>query len=123
MVVKNVAAIAAAILTCSTPAVAQDATAGAVVFKRCVICHSVTPGKGSTIGPNLKGVVGRVSGTMPKYSYSPALVKAKLKWDKATLDRYLTKPSAVVPGNKMAYSGLPSPKDRADLIAYLAAQK
>lgn len=123
MVTKTFSVIAFFVFAYSTPALAQDATAGAIVYKRCAICHTLTPGSGSMIGPHLKGVVGRMSGGVPKYNYSPAMQKAKLTWDKTNLDRYLAKPAAVVPGNKMAYGGLYSPKDRGDLIAFLATQK
>jgi cytochrome c len=122
MVFKAFSAAVLVVLACA-PALAQDTTAGALVFKRCAICHTLTPGSGAMIGPNLKGVVGRLSGSVPKYSYSPAMQKANLTWDKTTLDRYLAKPAQVVPGNKMAYGGLFSAKDRADLIAFLITKK
>jgi cytochrome c len=48
---------------------------------------------------------------------------ANKTWDEATLDVYLTNPKALVPGTKMAFSGLPSADDRANVIAYLATLK
>ncbi len=48
-----------------------------------------------------------------------AMQKANLKWDEATLDKWLTKPAAVVPGTSMAFAGLPNAADRANVIAYL----
>jgi cytochrome c len=45
-----------------------------------------------------------------------------LTWDEATLDRWLTNPSALVPGTKMFFQ-LSSAQDRADVIAYLQLQK
>lgn len=36
----------------------------------------------------------------------------------ATLDRWLERPAAVVPGTAMAYAGLPDPAKRQALIAY-----
>ena len=47
--------------------------------------------------------------------------KSGLVWDEKTLDRFLTKPLAVVPGSSMTYDGVPDPKDRGDLIAWLKA--
>jgi cytochrome c len=38
------------------------------------------------------------------------------------LDRWLEKPSAVVPGNAMAFSGIANPKDRAALLAYIVSE-
>lgn len=98
---------------------AGDPVAGKKVFMRCVACHAVTPSAGPKMGPNLSGVVGRKSGAAAGFKYSAAMQKAKLKWDQATLDKWLAKPSAVVPGTSMAFAGLPTPADRANVIAYL----
>jgi cytochrome c len=45
-----------------------------------------------------------------------------LTWDEATLDRWLTNPSALVPGTKMFFK-LDAAQDRADVISYLASLK
>ncbi|MBB3859278.1 cytochrome c [Novosphingobium hassiacum] len=96
-----------------------DPALGKKVFMRCVACHAVTPGAGVKMGPNLAGVVGRKAAAAPGFKYSAAMQKAALKWDDATLDKWLTKPSAVVPGTSMAFVGIPVPADRANVIAYL----
>ena len=102
------------------PATAQDATAGAVVFKsQCSICHSVVQGR-NMVGPSLFDIVGRQAGKIPGFHYSPANRDSGLTWDPATLDRYLTSPSTVVPHTIMTYAGLKDAKKRADLIAYLS---
>ena len=44
-------------------------------------------------------------------------------WDEATLNTYLTKPQAMVPGTKMTFFGLPKEQDRLDVIAYLKTLK
>ena len=99
---------------------AQDAKAGEVVFKsQCSICHSVQAGR-NMIGPSLFGIVGRTAGTIPGFHYSPANKDSGLTWDTATLDRYLTSPSTVVPHTIMTYAGLKDAQKRADLIAYLS---
>ncbi|MES3098057.1 c-type cytochrome [Sphingomonas faeni] len=36
------------------------------------------------------------------------------------MDAWLTNPRKMVPGTTMAFAGLPDPKDRADVIAYLS---
>jgi hypothetical protein len=48
--------------------------------------------------------------------------ESDLAWDEATLDRWLTNPSALVPGTKMFFK-LDDPQARADVIAYLKEQK
>jgi cytochrome c len=103
-----------------TPAFAQagDAVKGKTVFARCALCHDVKPGV-KKMGPPLNGIFGRTSGTMADFTFSPAMQKAKIRWDAKTLDAFVTKPSGVVPGTRMAFAGIPNPVDRANLIAYL----
>ena len=99
---------------------AQDVSAGWQVFQsQCSVCHSPRPGR-NIVGPSLFGVVGRHSGTVPAFRYSQANRRSGLTWTPSTLDRYLTAPQRVVPGTLMTYPGLRDPKQRADLIAYLA---
>ena len=100
---------------------AQDAAAGARVFRsQCSICHSPQPGR-NIIGPSLFGVVGRHSGAIPDFHYSSANRASGLVWNPPTLDRYLTAPREVVPGTLMSYPGLKDEHERSDLIAYLAS--
>ncbi|WP_121050524.1 c-type cytochrome [Sphingosinicella microcystinivorans] len=107
----------------SLPAYAGgDAAAGAAVFKRCAICHSVDPGKKTAMGPNLSGVVGRKAGT-GEFNYSPAMKDSGIVWTSEKLDAFLLKPAATVKGTRMAFAGLPQPNDRANVIAYLATRK
>jgi cytochrome c len=106
----------------AAPAGTGDAEHGAVVFKQCLICHTNEQGK-NKIGPSLWGVVGRHSATIENYTYSTAMKAADKVWDEATLNVYLTKPQAMVPGTKMTFAGLPNEKDRLDVIAYLKTLK
>jgi len=99
---------------------AGDPTAGRLVFRKCQACHSMEPGK-NILGPSLSGVIGHKAGSVEGYSYSPAMKGANITWDAATLDRYLSDPAKVVPGNKMPFPGLKTDHDRADVIAYMAA--
>ena len=99
---------------------AADPSAGKSVFSStCSICHSVQPGK-NMVGPSLFGLVGRKTGSVPGFHYSPANQNANLTWDGATLDKYLQSPRAVIPGTIMTYGGLKDDAKRSDLIAYLA---
>jgi cytochrome c len=96
---------------------AQSPTADSAAFKPCAVCHSVD-GSNST-GPTLKGVIGRASGTVPGFRYSRAMKSAAITWDDASLDRYLTNPQGLIPGNVMPFSGIPDAAERAAVIAYL----
>ncbi|MFT5540686.1 MAG: cytochrome c [Alphaproteobacteria bacterium] len=101
---------------------AGDAKAGKNVFRKCAICHDVKPGK-NKIGPSLHGVVGHKSAQASGYRFSPAMKKAGLTWDAATLDKYLENPRKMVQGTRMAFAGLRSKKDRDNVIAYLKTLK
>ena len=92
-----------------------DAARGEVLYQGCQDCHSIDK---NDVGPMHKGVVGRASGTVPGYNYSPALKSAKIVWTEANLDKWLTDPQQLVPGTKMFYQ-VEKPQDRADLIAFL----
>ena len=49
---------------------------------------------------------------------------ADFVWDKATLDRFIANPDAVVNGNKMKpYGGLASLDDRAKVVDFLETQR
>ena len=102
---------------------AGDAAKGAADFARCAICHANTKGGGNRIGPDLFGVVGRKAGTAPDFSYSAAMKSAGFVWTNDKLDAYIKAPAMVVPGNKMAFAGLPDATQRADLVAYLDTLK
>lgn len=119
----SVAALAGAMLVspsvAAPPAPSGDAVKGKAVFARCAACHRVDPTATGGMGPNLAGVHGRRAGTLPGYAYSPAMKASGLKWDDATLSRYLAAPTKVVPGTKMMAPPVGDPQDRANVIAYL----
>jgi cytochrome c len=98
---------------------AGDPVNGKKIFMRCAICHSVQPGK-NMLGPSLAGIVGKPSASAPGFAYSSAMKSANIKWTPDKLDTYLLSPAKMVPGNRMAFAGLPNATDRADVIAYLA---
>jgi cytochrome c len=95
---------------------------GRLLYIQCRACHELKPAPGHKVGPNLAGFIGRKAAVAPGFAYSAALKASGLTWDRATLDRWLEKPSALVPGNTMAFAGIANPKDRAALIAYLEAE-
>ena len=99
-----------------------DAAAGATVFAQCSACHAVGAGAQNNVGPVLNGVVGRPAGTYPSYRYSSAMKRSGLTWDEGTLKQYLKAPDKLVPGTKMAFPGVASDADLANVIAYLKQQ-
>ena len=117
------AALVATLIVPTLPAQAGDAEAGARVFRiQCGACHVTEAGK-NRVGPSMHGIVGRVSGQVEGFRYSPANRDAKVVWTPEVLEKYLANPKEVVPGTTMAYVGLKNATQRADLIAFLEAQK
>ena len=112
-------AFAALLASVGAHAQTGDAQRGKTLYASCTSCHSIDE---NDIGPKHRGVVGRKAGTAPDYAYSAALKASGIVWDTASLDRWLTNPSALVPGTKMFFF-LKDPQDRADIIAYLAELK
>jgi cytochrome c len=108
-----------ALVSSSTVALAaEDQVAGQHDFAvRCASCHAITADEKKS-GPTLVGVFGQASGSVADFKYSPALKRAHLTWDGATLDKWLANPSGLVHGTTMFVS-VPSSTDRQNLIAYL----
>jgi alcohol dehydrogenase (cytochrome c) len=112
-------ALVAVLLSGHHARAAGDAAAGKTVFEnQCAACHATEAGK-QGFGPSLAAVVGRKSGTLPGFNYTPAMANAHLTWDAATLDAFLASSTQKVPGTSMPVA-LPDATARADVIAYLA---
>ncbi|MBN8756931.1 MULTISPECIES: c-type cytochrome [Variovorax] len=98
------------------PSALPDAVRGEQVYARCLACHALAVDR---VGPRHCGLFGRLAGSVPGFGYSEAMKRSKIVWNDKTLDRFLVKPLAMVPGTAMTYDGVPDPADRADLIVYL----
>ena len=92
---------------------------GTQIAKQCETCHNFGKGQGNKIGPDLYGVVGRPVASEAGFNYSAALKAKGGTWTFDALNTWLTNPRADVPGTAMTFAGLPSEKQRADVIAYL----
>jgi len=96
--------------------VAPDAKRGEEIFGRCTACHALSFDR---VGPRHCGLFGRRAGSVAGFDYSTAMKNSKITWNDKTLDQFIAKPLAVVPGTSMTYDGVSDAKDRSDLIAYL----
>ncbi|MBL8260036.1 MAG: c-type cytochrome [Candidatus Competibacteraceae bacterium] len=90
---------------------------------QCVVCHSVEKGGPMRVAPNLWGIVGAPKAREKGYGYSAALASAGGVWTKEDLDRYLANPDQFLPGTQKTILGLPNPRERAELITFLATLK
>jgi cytochrome c len=114
------ASCVAAAFTVSADDAAGDAAHGKEIYEsRCFACHSVDANR---VGPMHMGVFGRKAGSIADYDYSKAVKKSKVVWNDKTLDRWLTDPEKLIPGQKMGFQ-VSEAKDRADIIAYLKTLK
>jgi cytochrome c len=98
---------------------ADPAKGDALAKKLCASCHTFDQGGKAGVGPNLYGVVGSPHGHMEGFNYSAALKGKQGPWKFEELNAWLHKPSSYAPGTRMAFAGINSAQDRADLIDYL----
>ncbi len=89
-------------------------------YRKCSICHTLTPDTARRAGPSLYGVFGRQAGTLDGYPYSEAMRGIGIVWDDETIDRLFEEgPEHYTPGSKMPMQRIAAPEDRAALIAFL----
>jgi cytochrome c len=106
----------AAVLLALTHAEDQGPNQGKDLFiRRCSGCHATEINKE---GPKLRGVYGRKAGTVADFTYSDAVKKLNIRWDDASLDKWLTDPDAMARDTDMAFR-LANADERKAVIAYL----
>lgn len=89
---------------------------------QCSTCHTITKGGANGTGPNLYGVVGNHHAHLPGFAYSGAMAAtAGEPWTYENLDKWLKSPGSYVKGTSMSFAGIKKDADRANVIAYLAA--
>lgn len=98
-----------------------DSERGKRTAQVCMACHDLSRDGANRIGPALWGVVGRPVASHAGFAYSSAMQQHGGAWNYAALDRFLARPSEAVPGTKMTFSGLRNPRERANVLAFLAS--
>ena len=96
-----------------------DLVNGKVQFSKCMACHTAVADGPDLTGPGLFGIFGRKSATKSSFAYSDAMKKYNVVWDAPKIDHWIEQPMATLPGTKMIFVGIKTPKDRIDAIAYL----
>lgn len=110
------AALNAVIVVASAARAEGDAARGAELYdSRCAGCHSLDANR---VGPMHRGVYGRKAGSVAEFSYSPAVKNSSVVWADDTLDKWLTNPQTLIPGQRMNFR-VNTAQDRADIIAFL----
>ncbi len=88
--------------------------------RKCSICHALDATTGRRAGPTLHQIFGRKAGTLKGYTYSDALIGAKVVWNDVSLDKLFDiGPDHYTPGSKMPMQRIVKRQDRLDLIEYL----
>ena len=105
----------------ASAALAQDAAAGKTAFNKCLPCHAIGEGAKNKVGPELNGLDGRKSGTVPDYNYSDANKNSGITWNEAVFKEYIKDPKAKIPGTKMTFVGIKSENEINNLWAYVSS--
>jgi cytochrome c len=96
-----------------------DPAKGQAAAKKCQACHTFEKGGPNKVGPNLYGVVGGPKAHAQGFNYSAALKGKGGEWSFEELDKFIHNPKGSLPGTIMAFAGIPSANERADVLAYL----
>lgn len=111
------------LLVFSASAFAADASRGPALFaQNCRPCHSPDAGtKPDMYGMNLTlyGIIGRKAASIEGFFYSEAMQESGITWTPELVKLFITDPFVVIPETRMTFFGLPSEKDRDDLVEYL----
>jgi cytochrome c len=119
MMTKTLIVAVALIATSTDAGMAQDVAKGEILFKKCVICHSIGPGAQNKVGPAQNGLDGRKAGSVLNYQYSDANKNSGIVWNEVTFKEYIKDPKAKIPGTKMVFAGIKNDQEINDLWAYL----
>ncbi len=88
---------------------------------QCSTCHTIAPGGANGTGPNLHNIVMAEKAHMAGFNYSGPMSNAEGGWTYENLDAWLKSPAGYMKGTSMSFAGIKKDADRANVIAYLAA--
>ena len=101
---------------------AADLSRGERTFAgQCATCHTINAGGANGTGPNLHNIVGAQKAHLAGFNYSGAMNAAEGEWSYENLDAWLKSPAGYMRGTSMSFAGIKRDTDRANVIAYLAA--
>jgi len=120
LMMRTLIVMAALIAASAYTASAQDAAKGEISFHKCLPCHAIGDDAQNKIGPELNGIDGRHSGSVPDFSYSDANKNSGIVWNEAQFKEYIKDPRAKVPGTKMIFAGIKNEQEINDLWAYVS---
>jgi cytochrome c len=112
--------VVAAITISAEFSLAQDGQKGQKVFNMCLPCHSIGAGAQTKVGPELNGLDGRHSASVPGFDYSDANKNSGIVWNEDTFKKYIQNPQGVIPGTKMIFPGVKNEQQVDDLWAYVS---
>ncbi len=91
-----------------------------IAAQQCGVCHTFNSNEPDKIGPSLFNIKNRKIASLLKFNYSTSLKLHKQeRWTTENLNKWLYKPLQFAPATLMAYGGLSSKQDRADIIVYI----
>jgi cytochrome c len=99
-----------------------SADRGATAVRKCQSCHNFAEGEPNKQGPYLYDIMGGPQAHADGFAYSDILSQHRadgLVWSYENMDAFLTSPKGYAPGTKMAFAGVKSAEERADIMAYL----
>ncbi|WP_342131841.1 c-type cytochrome [Hydrogenophaga sp. OTU3427] len=107
-----------AALACLPLAAQAQVAAAPKAFETCVACHSFKAGEHLN-GPSLHQLIQRRAGSVEGFRYSGPMKRSSVVWDAASLRDFLKNPQALMPGNRMPYSGTDNNAELDELVAFL----